>query len=537
MTDFDGIIVGGGHNGLVCANYLARAGQRVLVLEATGRIGGGLKTEEGDVAGVRHNTHAVVMRWTPDYRIYRDLELDRFDLRVVTPAIQYAQPFRDGRCIVMAREPARTLETIARIDAQDARTFARLRAQVEDLFRQILAVDRFAAPLPPDEAADLLARSAAGRQYLEFSRASVLELIEANFRSDPVQSMLGFVSSVRGHLPVLDMPGTGLVLPVLLHAVQGGSLVVGGSERLAEALVRALYAHGGRVLKNHRVDRILVEGGRAVGVQARGREFRARGFVASSLPPQQSLLDLAGREYLDASLVDRIRAYRPKAEALFGLHATHTEAPRYRAAEREPDVQQAMLVNLGYETLADIKADMRDVRSGTLPAQPKMAVVGPTTFDPSQAPAGLHATLLWQFAPCQLHDGGIDAWQSQAVPYGRAMLRAWGEYAPEAAGDSLLDWFVHSPLDTQRTIPSMVLGDRHHGEYLPQQMGFNRPLPELSQYATPVDRLYLCGSSTHPGGSITGCPGYNAATRIASDLDLPLWWNPPDLRQVLANLR
>lgn len=117
------------------------------------------------------------------------------------------------------------------------------------------------------------------------------------------------------------------------------------------------------------------------------------------------------------------------------------------------------------------------------------------------------------------------------------MLETWGEYSPNARGDDLLHWFVYSPWDTMVEIPSMVLGDRHHGEYSREQMSYKRPTPELSQYATPIEGVYLCGSSTHPGGSITGAPGHNAATRICQDLAIKPWWNPPDLRRALQDLK
>lgn len=347
--------------------------------------------------------------------------------------------------------------------------------------------------------------------------------------------MLGFLSSFRGHLPVLDTKGNGYVLPLLVHAGFKGCIVRGGSTQLARALVRALWAKGGAVVNKHPVERIIVKGGRAARVVAGGRAFRAKNFVATSLIPRQTFLDLVGSERLDASLVEKTEAYKPESEALFGVHVAPDALPRSKAQDHDPAVGEAFAVVCAYETLDDVKSDMHDIRNGIAPARPKISQHTVTALDPSQAPAGCRVSLLWIFAPNELQDGGIDGWRDYTRTYGEQVIDVWSEYAP-GIRDTIIDWFPHSPVDTWGLIPSMWLGDRHHGEYPPLQMGYYRPMPELSNYRTPIERLYLCGASTHPGGSITGAPGHNAAGVIADDLGLGKWWNPPDIRAVLRSL-
>jgi phytoene dehydrogenase-like protein len=383
----------------------------------------------------------------------------------------------------------------------------------------------------------LLEKSDIGKQYLEFADSSVMEIIEANFKDDRIKAMLGFVSCLRGHGPVLEQKGNGIIFPLLLWAAQNGCLVQGGTQRLGEAMVRSLYANGGIVLKNRPVEKILVEGGRAVGVKSGAMTFRARKFIASNLVPQQTLLQFVGSEYLDASLVQKIKNYKPKVEALFGAHTAHKEKTRFYVEKTEPRVGEAMVVNIGYESLQDVRDDFRDIRNGVPPGTPKVALVAPTWFDDTQGPPGGQSTLLWQFAPCQLADGGIDGWKDIQDEYAWRTVKSWARYGDNIDSDeNLIAVFSHSSYDTVQSIPSMVLGDRHHGEYSVDQMGYNRPMPELSQYKTPIEGLFLCGASTHPGGSITGAPGHNAAVAICKDLGIDAWWNPPDLRVVLQEL-
>ena len=537
QTEFDGIIIGSGHNGLVCANYMARAGLSILVLEATDVIGGGMRTPEGPIGGFYHNTHAVAMRWNAEYQIWKDIELSKYGAELIQPQVQYAQPGSDGSCIIMERDVNKTVESLKKISPKDAETFARKHKEVEDVIFNILMIDRFCAPIHPDEARDLLSQSDIGKQYLEFADASVLEIVEANFKDDRIQAMLGFISCLRGHGPVLEEKGNGIVFPLLIWAAQNGCLIKGGTKKLGDAMVRSLFSKGGLVLKNRPVEKIVIEGGRAVAVKSGAHTFRARKFIASNLVPQQTLLDLCGSEYLDASLVEKIRNYKPKIEALFGAHTAHREKTHFHVEKTEPRIGQALVVNIGYERLQDIRDDFAAIRTGVVPRPPKVTLVAPTWFDDTQAPPGGQSTLLWQFAPCQLADGGIEGWDKVADGYADDIIKSWARYGDNIDTDNLLMTFAHSSQDTVQTIPSMVLGDRHHGEYSVDQMQYFRPTEELSQYATPIEGLYLCGASTHPGGSITGAPGHNAASRISRDLGEEPWWNPPDIRTVLEELR
>jgi phytoene dehydrogenase-like protein len=191
---------------------------------------------------------------------------------------------------------------------------------------------------------------------------------------------------------------------------------------------------------------------------------------------------------------------------------------------------------VGYETSQDFVRDMEGIRRGTVPKTLGLHVGVPTNFDPGQAPPGYATAFAWQFVPSRPAEGGADLWAGPATEeFAARMVATWRDYAPNLAQAELARG-IHSPLDTVRHVPSMILGDRHHGSYHPDNFDFNRPHPSLSNYRTPIEGLYHCGSDSYPGGSFTGQPGYNAATIIARDLEYNIWWQPQDPHEVLPEV-
>lgn len=536
-AEVDGIVIGGGHNGLVAANYLARAGAQVLVLESQPRLGGGLSTEEGVTLPLfRHNLHVFFVRWTPNYRIWNDLELSRYGLRTVTPEVQNALPFREGGGLTHYHDLDRTLEAIRERDPRDAETYARVYREYEAMVRHIVDPLRFSPPLPADELESLLKGSDLGRRYLEIARRSALEVVLDLFRDEAVRALVLFNVAVRAYLPVLDVPGTGYIVVLALFGSHHGAMVLGGTQEAARALAAGVYEHGGLLATGAKVARVLVENGRAAGVELEdGRRVRARKFVASNLPAALTLGELVDPEHLDGDLRQAVTNYRWNEEALFGVHLALREPPRYRGVEPEAPFHRALNYCVGYERTEDFLRDMGWIREGKVPTEPALHVGVPTLFDPTQAPPGFATAFAWQFVPSR-PEGGPERWtEAENERFAELIMAKWREYAPNLA-EAELARATHSPLDTFHYDPAMVLGDRHHGSYHPENFDANRPHPALSGYRTPIEGLYLCGSGTYPGGSFTGQPGYNAATVIARDLGLDLWWRPPDPRHALEDL-
>ncbi len=214
---------------------------------------------------------------------------------------------------------------------------------------------------------------------------------------------------------------------------------------------------------------------------------------------------------------------------LFALNLALTEPPRYRAAERRPELNRAFLVILGLERMGQFHEMVAAHERGEI-APTIMWGACPSLFDPTQAPPSRHTAFMWEKAPYALH-GHAQNWDREKEAHGKALLELWSRFAPNLAGGAVLDAFTRSPLDTERTLPNMRGGDLLVGSLANGQIGYNRPFAGAGQYRTPLAGLYLCGASTHPGGNITGLCGYNAAAVIVADLGLPTWWGAPQVER------
>ena len=537
-SEVDGIFVGGGHNSLVAAAYLARCGLNILILEANEKLGGGVTTEEVTLPHFRHNLHAFFVRWTADYTIWHDLDLDRYGVHAIYPEVQNAVPHDDGqRALLTYRDLDRSIAAIKELSADDADTYGRLHATFSELVDRIEAPLRFAPPLPGDELRDRLSRSRLGRRYLELADRSALDVILEAFSAEPLRALLGFNVAVRGYLPVIDEPGTGYCAVLALVNSHQGRMIRGGSYEMATALYFAAHDAGVRAVNRSRVVAIDVREGRAAAVETDdGRRVRARRFVASNLPADQTLLDLVGPSHLDADLVAALGEHRGLEEGLFGVHYALGRAPRFLAATTQPQLLTALNFALGYESSDDLLVDQRAISHRIVSGHTGLHASFPTVNDPTQAPPGAHTTFAWQFVASRTTEGHDRVWSpGDSDRQVRAVTACFAKYAPDFE-DCVLAVAAHSPTDTGAHLMSMPRGDRHHGSFHPDNWGAERPHRSLSSYRTPIDGLYLCGSSQHPGGSFTGNPGFNAAGAIADGLGLEVWWRRRDARAVLDAL-
>jgi len=228
--NIDGIFVGGGHNSLVCAAYLAKAGQRVLVLEAAPHIGGGTTTAEITLPEFRHNLHAYFVRWTPEYAVWNDLDLGRYGVKSIYPEVQNAVPFDGGeRALVTYADLDRSVAEIARLSKSDAEAYRTLYEEYTSLSKYIDTPMRFGPPLPVDELHELLSGSALGRQYMAMDAQTPLDLVRNAFETEVLRSLILFNVSVRGYLPNLDVAGLGSIVALALANSQGARIVEGGT--------------------------------------------------------------------------------------------------------------------------------------------------------------------------------------------------------------------------------------------------------------------------------------------------------------------
>jgi len=531
---YDAIILGAGHNGLILAAYLGKAGLKVLVLERKAVAGGGLSTlEDPGHPGFLHNTHAFFLRAITAMPWYRDLELERHGAELIEPELNVVLLTREGRALEWWTDFPRTYESFARFSRRDADALRRWHDEFVPIVEGVLRPEAEAPPLPPEERRALLTRSARGRRLLEVSALSPLDFVQREFEHPTIQAGLLFFNGLRE--VDLRLSGFGHHIPALLASPAKAQMAQGGSAALARALEAAVREAGGEIRTMATPTRLLVENGRVVGVElSAGEDLRARHLVASSLNPHQTFLELLDAAFLPPLLRDRAAAFAYNLVApLFALNAMLTEPPRYAAATHHPELDRAFMVIMGLEHLDQFPAMIRHHEQGTVPP-PIMWGACPTLFDASQAPPGRHTAFMWEKAPYRLH-GDAANWDAARDEHGRALLRLWQAHAPNLA-DALIDSFARSPLDVERSLPNMREGDLLVGAFDHGQVGYHRPFAGAGQYRTHLPGLYLCGASSHPGGNVTGLPAYNAAQVVLSDLSLAADWRPAPLAERLGRL-
>jgi phytoene dehydrogenase-like protein len=365
------------------------------------------------------------------------------------------------------------------------------------------------------------------------SALSPLEFVEQEFEHPAIKAGLLFFNGLRE--VDLRLPGFGHHIAALLASPANAQMSRGGSAALARALEAAVRETGGEIALMTQPRRIVVEGGRAVGIEtAEGELIRAKHLVASSLNPQQTFLDLIDEGLLPRDIRERAQRFQYNLLApLFALHLNLGEPPRYRASADHPELARAFMVILGLDHVDRFGDMVRHHEAGTIPPTVMWGAC-PTLFDGSQAPPGRHTAFMWEKVPYRV-DGDAANWDRLRDEHGRAMLRLWQDYAPNLA-DAVMDSFTRTPLDVERELPNMRAGDLLVGAFANDQVGYHRPFAGAGNYRTHLPGLYLCGASSHPGGNITGLPAYNAAQVILSDLGLAADWLPPPIAAQLAEV-
>lgn len=532
---YDGIILGTGHNALVLQAYLARCGLRTVALDRADTPGGGLATIENPrLPGFLHNTHSFFHRAASEMPWYRDLQLAQHGARYVEPELNVAMILRDGRTLQWWTDLDKTCDSFAQFSPRDARALRRWVEEFRPIVDRILTPEAQTPPLPSRRREELLQQSSLGRRLLEVSCLSPLQFVEREFRHDAVRAGLLFFNGLRE--VDLRLEGFGHSIPALLAGRHMAQMCLGGSRRLAEALVADIEQHGGEVHAGVEIRSIVVEKNRAAGVElSNGRRIGAEGFVASGLNPQQTFLQLLPADAVPAAVREKAAGFRYNRLApLFALNLALNEPPRYTAAETCPELERALMVILGLERFAQFGEIAAAHERGNIPPTVMWGAC-PTVFDPFQAPPSRHTAFMWEKLPYALH-GSPANWDARGENHARAMLRLWRRFAPNLSEATVLDRFWRTPLDTERALPNMWRGDLLVGSFQDDQVGYNRPFAGAGQYRTPVAGLYLCGGSTHPGGNITGLCGYNAAAVIAVDQQIDVWWERPDIEGQLQSL-
>ena len=344
-ASYDAVIIGAGHNGLSLATYLARCGWSTAVFEKRGEEGGGLCTEELTRPGFLHNVHCNYHTLVGVCPVYDDLELTRHGLRYVQPPVQMASVFADGSALTVHTDLDKTCASIVRFSRKDADTFRRLYEETQGYRDLILRTLMYSPPISiRDITKALVTWGVEGKSEflsVRLRNMTINEFLDRHFENERVKAHLAFHAALAGYAS--DRRGLAVSFPLLLGKIDNWHVCVGGSHALAHSLWEALSHAGGVVFLKHGVAKILVEGGKATGVELEdGSVIKARHLVASSISLEQTFLDMLRRDQVPSTLVSEVERYPHMDWSFFSVHLAMTEAPRYRAADFDPDVQSGL---------------------------------------------------------------------------------------------------------------------------------------------------------------------------------------------------
>jgi phytoene dehydrogenase-like protein len=511
----DAIVVGGGHNGLVCAAYLARAGRKVLVLERRPVLGGATVSEQPYPGFTFSSCSYVVSLLRP--QIIRDLELSRHGLEIL-PLDWTFSPFEDGGALLRGPDPERNRREIARFSPRDADRYPLFGQAMGELGRWMKPLIEAPIPEPsrlgPSTILELLRLGRRFRALDEGRMAALVKMMTMSaadflgewFESDRLIGPMS-VSGIIGTFLGPRSPGTAYVL---LHhymgeidgAFRAWGLQKGGTGGVATAIARSARASGAEIRTACPVARILIRGGEARGVVLENGDEHLARAVVSGADPHRTFLGLVGEEWLDADFARQIKRFKLRGSsgkvnlALDSL----PELPGF--GSDSPALEGDITISPSVDYL---ERAYDDAKYGRFSRRPCLDCVMPSLTDPSLAPPGKHVMSVFvQYAPYRLAEGPAD-WENQREAFGDAVTDTLERFLP-GIQSRILHRQVLTPWDLEQ-VYGLSEGNIFHGELRLEQLAFLRPAAGWARYRTPIHRLWLCGSGTHPGGGIMGAPG------------------------------
>jgi phytoene dehydrogenase-like protein len=525
----DALIIGGGHNGLVCAAYLAAAGLKVTVLERRSVVGGAAVTEEFHL-GFRNSVASYTVSLL-NPKVIRDLDLPAHGLRIAERELSNFLPTADGRYLSIGG--GKTHSEVAKFSPKDA---SRLDAYAERLDVIANVLRDIVLETPPNVVdsgwrtalPELLRASHLGknmsklsmtmrRELLTLFASSAGDYLDGWFESDPIKAVYGF-DGIVGNYASPYSPGSAYVL---LHHVFGEvngkkgvwGHAIGGMGAITQAMARCAASRGVDIRIDSPVREVLVEGGRAIGVTTESGEIFHAAAVISNLNPKLLYTKLIPRGALPQDFRERIAQWRC-GSGTFRMNVALSELPSFTCLPGKEQREHHTAGIIIAPTLHYMEQAYFDARSHGWSKQPIVEMLIPSTLDDSLAPRGMHvASLFCQHVAPQLPNG--ESWDAHREKVADLMIDTVNAHAPNFKA-AVLGRQILSPLDLERTF-GLVGGDIFHGALSLDQMFSARPMLGHGNYRGPLRGLYMCGSGTHPGGGVTGAPGHNAAREIITD--------------------
>jgi phytoene dehydrogenase-like protein len=485
---FDIVIAGAGHNSLVTAAYLAKAGFRCVVLEGRPMVGGDVKTVELTLPGFQHDTCSSAHNGMQENPLIKDKEIDLepYGLEYIFPDPVFHMPFLDGAYITQWRDVDRTCDEFAKISKKDAAAYRRMYEESEKI----------------DPTSKYWRRRLAMSHW---------EIIRSNFEDDHCRS---FMLACPWSQQPAQYPMTGRVAySAFGQQRRSRPLPKGGSGMLSVALARFIEAHEGVILTNKPVSKLIIESGRCVGVECGdGSAYRADKAVLSTIHIKH-LVDMAPKELWGEEFIDGVETWQPEYQMFTANYAT-TEPPKY-------PVHGGTISPVHSELLVSPERALRfayDYEIGAVNVEdPPQHIICCSIADPTRAPNGMHTIKSVAYHPYDIKEGPAH-WDKIKEDVAKANMKFLQRFSPNLTDDKILAAVVMSPLDLERMNPHNWHGSCHAGGSGPSQSGNMRPMPGWADYKMPIPGLYQTGGTTAPGGSVTGVPGRNAAKVMLKDL-------------------
>lgn len=524
---YDAVIIGAGHNGLVCAAYLAKAGAKVCLVERQPFVGGAAITRElwpGFKVSVASYWMSLLQP-----KIMLDLDLLKHGVEVIDVPPSF-HPFENGKSVVAWPDEGRFTAELARFSVRDAENYPKFTAHMAELIPYVRRL-MFETPIDPStmrprDLAKTLGlawrmRDIGGKVYdlWDLLTLSAHDFLKRWFESDEVLTYLGSYASGSAGLISPKTPGSAYVLarPLMRDnatAAGGGGLVRGGMGAISEALLKVVTLYGGEVITGRSVERVEIRGGAVTGVRLDEGQVIEATRVISNAGAKLTYNRLIGDEHLPAEVVGQVARHRTTSIA-FKINLATSALPRWTAFDARGEANP----NPGSITIAENSDELEEAfamaQGGEISRRPYLWITTPSEYDASVAPPGKHVVqVMGGHVPYRLNDRDwTDESRGELL---RIVLDQICRYAP-GFDREVIHAQVLTPPDIEEMF-AMAGGHVHHGEMSLDQVFFRRPIAHYADYRTPVRNMYMCGAACHPGGGVTGVPGHNAAREILRDM-------------------
>ena len=552
METYDAIVIGAGHNGLVCAAYLLKAGYSVLLLEKRSVPGGAATTEEAipeNAPGFKFNLCAIDHEFIFHAPVIEELELYKYGLKYLHCDPHTFCPHPDGKYLLAHKSLNKTHAAIAKYSKKDADNYVEFIKYWSQLMSAIAPwfnappqdIIKLAKNYGRQNILDILSIAGSKNKALDFIRNMITspeDLLNEWFDTEIVKAPLARLAAEIGAPPSQKGITAGLMMLAMRHH-PGMARPQGGTGALTQALVKLVTSLGGKILTEQMVKEVLVNDRKqAIGVSVAGKVYRANKAVISNIDVQRLFLQLVEEKAVKPNLRNRVaRRIVNNNETILKIDCALSEAPRFTACEKD-NLDHLIGTVLIADSVAHVEQAHSLANMGQIPdSDPSMYLDIPSVLDPTLAPEGKHTLWIEFFAPYQIagkEGTGLNGtgWTDEIKnKVADNVINKLTEYAPNIK-DSIIARRVESPAELGERLGSYK-GNYYHLDMTLDQMIFLRPLPEIANYTTPIKNLYLTGAGTHPGGSISGMPGRNCARVFLSQQNSLIYRTQQTLRSFL----